>query len=127
VLFSGDHLFISGAGKYFEGDAKNMKDGMDRLKRELESNTLICCGHEYTIENLSFTLTLDPSNENAKKKLEWASQRRSSGLPTVPSAWKDELSYNPFLRAEHLTHLSKEKDPVSILAEIRKRKNEYKK
>ena len=30
------------------------------------------CGHEYTKKNLEFAVFVDPSNDAAKKKLEWA-------------------------------------------------------
>ena len=30
------------------------------------------CGHEYTKKNLEFAVSVDPSNDAAKKKLEWA-------------------------------------------------------
>ena len=48
---------------------------------------LVYCGHEYSIQNLSFGLTVEPENEVIKKKLEWSHMMRAKTPPepTVPS------------------------------------------
>ena len=45
------------------------------------------CGHEYSIQNLSFGHHVEPDNEAIKAKLEWSKIKReeSPAQPTVPS------------------------------------------
>lgn len=83
IMFTGDTVFIAGCGRFFEGSAANMLDIMNNL-RTYPKETLIYCGHEYTVKNLQFAKTVDDSSA-VVKKLEWAERVRSQGLPTVPS------------------------------------------
>lgn len=48
---------------------------------------LVYCGHEYSIQNLSFGLSVEPDNDAIKKKLEWSKMMRDKNPPepTVPS------------------------------------------
>jgi hypothetical protein len=48
---------------------------------------LVYCGHEYSIQNLSFGLSVEPDNDIIKKKLEWSKMMRQKDPPepTVPS------------------------------------------
>ena len=57
----------------------------------------------------------DPSNEAVHHKLQWAKQRRESGLATVPSTIAEELTYNPFLRS----------DDAAVLAKLRSDKDNF--
>ena len=45
------------------------------------------CGHEYSIQNLSFGHHVEPDNEAIKAKLEWSKIKREEhpAQPTVPS------------------------------------------
>ena len=62
VVFSGDTLFALGCGRIFEGTAEMMWSSMQKLMA-LPSETLIYCGHEYTLSNAKFAVTVDPTNE----------------------------------------------------------------
>lgn len=53
------------------------------------------------MNNLKFAKHVEPNNENVLKKLKWAEERRSAGLPTVPSTIADEFTYNPFMRVNN--------------------------
>jgi hypothetical protein len=48
---------------------------------------LVYCGHEYSIQNLSFGLSVEPDNDVIKNKLEWSKAMRAKDPPepTVPS------------------------------------------
>lgn len=74
-------------------------DSLDKLCA-LPLGTLLYPGHEYTINNLDFVLYVDPENEAAAKKMEWAIDRRCARLPTCPSRLEEEFTYNPYLRLE---------------------------
>src|SRR5690606_2453525 len=65
VLFSADALFSLGVGRMFEGDAEGMWKGLERLKA-LPGETKIYCGHEYTLSNAKFALSVDPENAALK-------------------------------------------------------------
>ena len=74
-----------------------MTHSLEKLA-SLPKDTLVCCGHEYTINNLEFALSVEPDNEAIMKKLEWARNQREKGESTVPSTVGEEIEYNPFMR-----------------------------
>ncbi|KAJ8942808.1 hypothetical protein NQ314_009945 [Rhamnusium bicolor] len=49
----------------------------------LPDNTQVFCGHEYTQQNLKFARFIERDNQDILKKIEWANDKRSKGLPTV--------------------------------------------
>ena len=61
AVFSGDTLFAMGCGRMFEGNAAQMWNSLGKLKW-LPSQTRVYCGHEYTLTNARFALTVDPDN-----------------------------------------------------------------
>jgi hydroxyacylglutathione hydrolase len=56
--------FIGGCGKFFEGTADQMNNALNNIISKRPDNTLIYCGHEYTISNLNFAISVDPHNES---------------------------------------------------------------
>jgi hydroxyacylglutathione hydrolase len=64
----------------------------------LPDNTKICSGHEYTENNASFALTIDPENPDLVRRSEQVRFARSKNLFTVPSQLGLEKKTNPFLR-----------------------------
>jgi hydroxyacylglutathione hydrolase len=128
AVFTGDTLFISGCGRFFEGNAEQMFNNLINILAKLPSNTLLYCGHEYSIQNLKFSLHVEPTNETTKAKLNWAEQMRSSNLRTIPSTIKDELEFNPFMRVQ-LDHFKKrynQTDAILVMQELRKEKDNWK-
>ena len=71
---------------------------------------------------------VDPNNEAAKQKLEWAIKQREANQKTIPSTIKEELSYNPFMRVtiENIQSKYKTDDPISCMTEMRKEKDNWK-
>ena len=98
-LFCGDTLFSLGCGRMFEGTPDQMLASLDRLAA-LPADTLVCCGHEYTLANAAFALTVDPHNAALRQRLKEAQAMRASHRPTLPSTIGSELACNPFLRTE---------------------------
>lgn len=98
-LFSGDFLFSAGAGKFFEGNAKDFVESVRNSIEELPDETLMFPGHEYTVTNLDFAWRLDPTNDETQTRLAWAKQQREAAKFTIPSSLGDERKFNPFLRA----------------------------
>jgi len=97
ILFSGDSLMALGCGRLFEGSAEQMWHSLSSLLT-LPDETQICSGHEYTENNASFALTIDPNNHDLIKRCEKVKLERSKGLFTVPSELGVEKKTNPFLR-----------------------------
>ena len=97
ILFSGDSLMALGCGRLFEGSAEQMWHSLSSLLY-LPDTTQICSGHEYTENNASFALSIDPNNHDLMKRCEQIKLERSKGLFTVPSELGIEKKTNPFLR-----------------------------
>ena len=97
MLFSGDTLFTAGCGRLFEGTAEQMYNSLSKINA-LPNQTLVFCGHEYTIANLKFAEVVESDNKVIKKRLYEAQKRRKKGLPTVPATLEIENQTNPFLR-----------------------------
>jgi hydroxyacylglutathione hydrolase len=96
-LFCGDTLFAGGCGRLFDGTAQQLMQSLSRLAG-LPGNTLVFCAHEYTLANLRFAQAVEPDNEALQLRLRVESEKRSVGLPTVPSTIDIENATNPFLR-----------------------------
>nr|WP_230975454.1 hydroxyacylglutathione hydrolase [Acetobacter garciniae] len=112
VLFCGDTLFSLGCGRLFEGTAAQMFDSLHRLDT-LPPETLVCCGHEYTLSNSAFARHVDPDNAALRSRIETVRRLRHDGQPTVPSTLEIERATNPFLRAPDIqtfARLRAEKD-----------------
>ncbi|MBN8482282.1 MAG: hydroxyacylglutathione hydrolase [Xanthomonadales bacterium] len=99
LLFCGDTLFSIGCGRLFEGTPAQMLASLDRL-RTLPDATRICCGHEYTLSNCRFALTIEPDNAALRERHADAIRQRDRGEPTVPTTLASELACNPFLRTD---------------------------
>lgn len=99
LLFCGDTLFSLGCGRLFEGTPQEMWESLGRIK-QLPVNTKIYCAHEYTENNGSFALTVEPENKDLQTRFIEVKKLRKMGIPTIPTKLKLELDSNPFLRAD---------------------------
>ncbi|WP_435277056.1 hydroxyacylglutathione hydrolase [Psychrobium sp. nBUS_13] len=96
-LFCGDTLFSAGCGRMFEGTPKMFSNSLTKLAA-LPIDTFVYCAHEYTLSNLNFAQAVSPNSIELKQYIASCEEKRSSGLPTIPSSIGIELSVNPFLR-----------------------------
>jgi hydroxyacylglutathione hydrolase len=99
ILWTGDTLFVGGCGRLFECDVSSMWDSLQKLA-SLPDDTLIYCGHDYTLENYEFALSIEPGNQAVQKCLNELKQAQKAGKPTVPSTILREKETNPFLRVD---------------------------
>lgn len=97
-LFCGDTLFAGGCGRLFEGTPAQMMASLSKLAA-LPDDTQVYCAHEYTLANLRFADAVEPGNRALQLRIRAESDKRSAGLPTVPSTIELERATNPFLRA----------------------------
>lgn len=96
---------------------------------KLPDETLVFCGHEYSIGNLKFGNHVEPQNEDIKQRIEWAHTKRAATEPTVPSTIRDEKLINPFMRVncESVQKFADAVgDPIQTMANIRKVKDSFK-
>ena len=103
-----------------------MYDSLKKLAA-LPADTAVYCGHEYTLSNARFALTVDPTNSALKERAAKIEKLRAADKPTLPTTIGEELSTNPFLRWHDPAirrHLGMEKaSDAEVFAEIRKRKD----
>jgi len=59
-----------------------MVDTFAKLKA-LNKHTEVYCGHEYTIANLQFALSIDPTNEALVAKYEWGNNTTENCMACV--------------------------------------------
>ncbi|KAH9302015.1 hypothetical protein KI387_013598, partial [Taxus chinensis] len=97
AIFTGDTLFSLGCGKLFEGSPEQMWSSLSKIA-SLPDYVHIFCGHEYTLSNAKFALSVEPGNNELQSYVARAVELRNKGLPTVPSTLAEEKSCNPFLR-----------------------------
>jgi hydroxyacylglutathione hydrolase len=126
IAFTGDTLFALGCGRVFEGDMAMMWTSLSRLA-ELPPETVVYCGHEYTLANARFALTVDPGNAALQNRAKDIEQLRAANKPTLPTTIGEELATNPFLRP-HDPAIRKLLDmhnatDAEVFAEIRTRKD----
>jgi hydroxyacylglutathione hydrolase len=93
IVLTGDTLFIGGCGRLLEGSGEQMYQSLMRLAR-LPDKTLVCCGHDYTQENLEFALTVEPDNAHVREQLRLIRQS-----PLHYSTIAQERQSNVFMRA----------------------------
>jgi hydroxyacylglutathione hydrolase len=98
LLFTGDTLFSLGCGRLFEGSAERMWSSLQRLAA-LPDDTLVYCGHEYTVANAEFALEVEPGNMALQQRAEAARAARRQRQATLPVTLGSEKACNPFLRA----------------------------
>jgi len=133
VVFAGDTLFSVGCGRMFEGTPQQMLASLDRLSA-LPDDTLLCCGHEYTVANCAFALSLEGDNSALRRRAEEARALRARGQPTLPVTLASERKTNPFLRVDALAIIetcqralgaAAANDRVSRFAWLRKQKDGF--
>ncbi len=126
VLFTGDTLFAMGCGRPFEAPPAVLYQSLLKLA-VLPDETQIYCGHEYTLANARFALSVDPGNEALRRRAEIVAALRADGRLTLPSQMSLERATNPFLRvaeAEIQASLGLPgADPAEVFAALRERKN----
>jgi len=106
VLLPGDTLFSMGCGRLFEGTAADMFGSMRNFDG-LPGETLVCAGHEYTVSNARFALSVDPDNVALRARAEEVTALRAAGRATLPVTLASERQTNPFLRAKTTEELGR--------------------
>lgn len=128
VAFVADTIFAMGCGRLLEKPAPVMFHSLKKLVA-LPAATSLYCGHEYTLSNARFALSIDPTNSALKEREAKVEKLRAEGKPTLPTTLAEELATNPFLRWHDPAirkNLGMEKaSDEEVFAEIRKRKDVF--
>jgi hydroxyacylglutathione hydrolase len=128
LLFAADTLFALGCGRLFEKPAADMWHSLQKLA-VLPDETAVYFGHEYTLSNARFALTIDPDNERLKIRVAEIEALRADGKFTIPTTLAMEKETNPFLRAGdpaiRRNLLMESRTNEEVFAEIRKRKDNF--
>lgn len=110
-LFSGDTLFGAGCGRLFDGTASLLYAALQRIAA-LPDDTIIYGGHEYTLANIRFALTIEPDNTELQARQVIETQKRQQGIATLPTQLGREKQTNPFLRC-HLPSIRRAVEQIS--------------
>lgn len=128
LLFAADTLFALGCGRLLEGSPAQMWNSLSKLMK-LPDDTQVYCGHEYTLSNAKFALTIDPDNEALVVRVMEIEQLRADNKPTLPTTMALEKATNPFLRASDGNIRAQLKmagaTDGEVFAEIRRRKDVF--
>lgn len=131
-LFCGDTLFACGCGRVFEGTPPQLHASLQKLAA-LPDETLVYCGHEYTMANIRFARAVEPGNAALAERERIEGKTREENRPTLPTTIGREKATNPFLRCgepEVVQSAGRHRgaaltDPVTVFTAIREWKNTF--
>ncbi|RZI83223.1 MAG: hydroxyacylglutathione hydrolase [Rubrivivax sp.] len=131
LLFCGDTLFSAGCGRLYDGTAEQLFNALSRF-RDLPGNTVVCCTHEYTLDNLRFARAVEPDNTDTVAYEQDCQRRRARGEPTLPTTIDIELSVNPFMRCDRpqviasaQQHGARDDSGLEVFTALRQWKNSF--
>jgi hydroxyacylglutathione hydrolase len=128
TVFSGDTLFALGCGRIFGCTPEELHASLQKFAA-MPDDTVVYCGHEYTLSNARFALTVDSSNLALRTRVLEIESLRAHGKPTLPTTIGIEKATNPFMRcgdagvqaAIGMVGAS----PQAVFTELRIRKNNF--
>lgn len=123
-LFSGDTLFSLGCGRLFEGTGSMLWESFLKL-RALPDETLVFCGHEYTLANAKFIEDVLPEIEGFHAHHEGERRRLDTEKKTIPARLGDEKKWNPYFLADHPSLQKYGDTPVDVFSKIRSLKDSF--
>jgi hydroxyacylglutathione hydrolase len=134
TLFSGDTLFNAGAGNCHNGGhPEELYETFSTQLDGLSDDTLLYPGHDYLINNLSFTLDREPDNEVAATMIEtYKDQDPDDALITTLA---QEREFNTFFRLhspsviaglkEEFPDIGDDPDPRTVFLALRELRNRW--
>ncbi len=96
-LFSGDTIFVGGAGNCnFGGDPGTLFRTFRDVLSELSDDVRFYPGHDYAVRDIEFSRSIEPDNDRADEMLERAKASREDGI--FLTTLGEERAYSPFFR-----------------------------
>jgi hydroxyacylglutathione hydrolase len=128
ILFAGDTLFALGCGRVLTSTVAELYASFQKLAA-IPDETAVYCGHEYTLSNARFALTVDPTNLALRTRALDIENKRAQGHMTLPTTIGLEKATNPFMRAadpalQVAVGMAGAK-PEKVFATLRERKNTF--
>lgn len=126
ALFSGDTLFNANAGNcLYGGNVREMYKTFVYQLAKLPDNTAIYPGHDYMVNNLNFSLSMEPENHFAKELLDQVKEQ--SPEQRLVTTMATEKKMNPFFRLDNQQIINRLKsqftdtktDPESVFMGLR--------
>lgn len=127
-LFCGDTVFSAGCGKFHQELAQQMYTSFLKIST-LPHNTLIFSGHEYTLPNILFAISILPRDVYIIDYYEKVKKLRKNNQPTAPTTLNLELKINLFFRCNYtdikqaLKCSSNTKETWKIFYKLRQKKD----
>jgi hydroxyacylglutathione hydrolase len=127
--FVGDVLFVMGCGRIFgNGSPEQLYRSIEKIAA-LPDNTWLFTGHDYTVANARFALSVEPDNITLQLRSSAAEVEKTAGRLFAATRLSDERLTNPFLRcAEPSIRKSLDKPDApaeAIFAALRARKDRF--
>lgn len=121
AVFTGDTLFTSGCGRFFEGTAAQMDTALNRILGKLPKETVVYPGHEYTRLNVKFSKRVLQNAAMEKLDKFASSNEHTTGKFTIG----DELEFNPFMRLSdpQIRKITGKDTDEEVMAALREMKN----
>ena len=88
-----------GCGRVFEGTHDQMFESMKKIK-SLPNDTSIYCGHEYSLQNAKFAISIEPDNKLIEARMKDIERKTLQNIDCLPTNLEIELKTNPFLRCD---------------------------
>jgi hydroxyacylglutathione hydrolase len=116
----------------FEGTPHQLHASLEKLAA-LPDETLVYCGHEYTLANIGFAKAVEPDNAALAERESADARARRESRPTLPSTIAREKATNPFLRVTQPAVIEsankylgrRVSDPAGVFAALRQWKNQF--
>ena len=128
AAFTSDSLMAWGCGRVLEGTFAMQWNSLSKFLA-MPPDMMIYSGHEYTLTNARFALSVDPDNPEVQARAEQVEEMRNRGAFTVPVALSTEFATNPFLRAADPAFKAAvgmtDASDAEVFAEIRTRKDNF--
>lgn len=120
-VFTGDTLFVSGCGRFFEGTGAEMNHSLNKILAKLPASTKTYPGHEYTKSNVKFSRTVLQNEDIARLEKYLSENEKTTGVFTIG----DELKFNPFMRLSdpQILKVTGLEDADSIMDKLRELKD----
>ena len=124
-FFCGDTIFSAGCGRVFQDNYLSMYNSLQLIK-SFPDQTILCCGHEYTLSNLMFAMHFLPKEKNITNYYKRVKEKIILKKNIFPFYLYHEKKINIFLRTDNCI-LKKsiffKKSSFEIFCYLRKIKN----
>jgi len=132
ALFCGDTLFNASAGNCkYGGSVTHMYQTFVNQLAKLPDTTAIYPGHDYIVNNLGFSLSLEPNNSLAKELLTQTNSQTPDNRMVTTMALEKKM--NPFFRLDNPDIIgslknqnsSLKEDPESVFTALRSVRDQW--